>query len=183
VISDIEKSLDAKFTTDHYGTLGNSALSTIDVSHARIHEGNIFEYSTYDASTTNGDSITLELNTGTSDLHATFDISVTGNFLLTVYETVASVGDTTPVAYKINRNLTDSATTIDAVLRVVTIGTASDPISTMILAGGKGNQSAGGTIGARNEWLLKKATKYYFVFKNISGNTQAISATFDLYKD
>lgn len=160
------------------------ALVTIPTDHHEIHTGDTYlvSYKTPDASplADNG-TIAIVLTTSTREIHMIYDHACGGDceFELSEAPTVTAATGTPMTPQNKNRNFPNANFT--TALRDPTITNIGTLIENTFAPGGTGPQAGGSIGGSRNEWELKKSTKYMLRITNRAGNPQPASIRVEWY--
>lgn len=158
------------------------ALSTIDVVHHEIHEGEYF-FTEYSASVNNAASLQIRILTGANGLHFESDIGVSGQSQLYFYEAPTISDGTVLTVYNRKRTDTTHTTPFQAWHTPTVGGVGTTPLipGRLIPGGTNPGTRIGGTSGQRKEWILKPNTEYLVRITNTSGSAIIISATVEGY--
>ena len=166
-----------------------SAYKTIEVEHANIHEGVLFE--TYG-------KFTLVANTGTKSI--TFKTPTTGyvhfrpttlvssadKLTVEYYEGATVTAATGTALTAVNHNRGSSKTSGTTILDAPTITGAGTKFMQIYIPGatGTGGTRSGSTAGlSGSEWVLKQNTVYVVKFTNASTSANDVQANFQWYEE
>lgn len=162
------------------------SLVILDAPHHEIHEGETFQvsYKSPDASPV-GDNATVvfTLTVGANKTaHLIWDAACGGDFETEFYEGSTTTGGTNMTPQNKNRTFPNANTV--TVVRDPTVSAAGTLLENIFAPGGTGPQASGSTSGGqRDEWILKKSTKYTIRLTNRSGGNQPVSLRAEWYEE
>ncbi len=157
------------------------ALTTIELQHHEVHEGESFEASYFTLSLANNSSIDFRLPTGNKYCHFVFDCSCGGNAEVQFYASANLAGGTPLTAWNMNRPSANTAT-LNVYHTPAVIGTGT-LVYNAALPGGKGPNAGGGVARQNTEWILKLNTVYLLRLFNRSGSAQPSSIVVQWYEE
>jgi hypothetical protein len=155
---------------------------TIDIEHARIHDGKHYFLSEYIQEVENAAHKYWLVEVADSDPHVTAVINCTQGGKFSLFEG-STYTTTAAVVYAINNdrnNANDTATKFyspntTSLYSITTTGTA-------IFVGNIGSQKEGGILDRQREIILKKNTKYIVDFLSYAASN-TVSVLFEYYYD
>lgn len=164
----------------------SSTEATIIISypHNKAHEGGRFSVSHKNDALADDGTINFVLTVGAKEAHLVFNGACGGDATVTVYEAASSISAGTVMTER-NKNRVvglvaeGNQTTV---LRDATIGGAGNIIATMVLPGGTGGNSTGGSVSVRDEWIFAPSTIYAIILTNIAGAAKPCSLALDWYE-
>lgn len=161
------------------------ALVIIDTAHHEIHEGETFHvsYKSPDASPI-GDNATVAFvltTPATKTPHLIFDGACGGDAEMEFYEGSTTTAGTNMTPQNKNRLYPNNNTV--TVVRDATVSAAGTLIENYLIPGGTGPLANGSIGSSRDEWILKKSTKYTLRLTNRSGGAQPASLRIEWYEE
>lgn len=156
-------------------------VTTIDIVHKRVHDGDGFNLDVY-STVTNGTPKYCQFETGAKyvHLHVSRIADGTDTLLCEFFEEPTLTDGTTSVPiYNQNRN-SSTATTVTAYSDPTSVISDGTKLITNYLAGT--NQAAGGAVTNEIEWLLKPNTTYLHKMQNLSAGTATFSVKMFWYE-
>lgn len=163
-----------------------NALESISTDHANIHEGNLFtSFTKFNLGAGATRKITFQTPT-TKYIHFRPALVSTSADKVTVdlYETSSGNSGGSPLTAT-NRNRISTKTATSTVKDAETVTTNGTAIDQYYVGGGTGNgqSSAGSTLSAEDELILKRNTLYTIVITNGSSSAQDIQIKLKWYEE
>lgn len=134
----------------------SEALETIDVPHAHIHEGKMFDMCELATITSGSNRDYLVITGANKFVHFKVTCTADGKGDVAIYEEPTTSANGTGMA-ELNRNRASAITPEVTVFHTPTVSAVGTMLCDELF--GSGNKS-GGETRADNEWVLKKNTKY-----------------------
>jgi hypothetical protein len=178
------------------------AIQTVEYEHHEIHGGSSFHVSF--ANTTSADDdhrscITFTTPAGTKYAHLIMTVSASSPaeaYILEAFSAIDEGEGTEKTIYNRNRNSSTTSTMISHAASPaagsVTTWTETQianaqlsggtAIEHIILAGGEGPRSVGGTSRGTQEWVLDADKHYMFYIQNIGANANTHNISLDWYE-
>lgn len=158
----------------------DEGLTTIDVSHAKLHEGKAFAVLCEDTNLATGSSHYISLLTNSAKtVHFRPALLYSAESLVCakLYEGATITGGTDVEVFNHYRPLSDTATS-DVVVKnsptPVDVGTRL-PLTVFAGADGQRQSQAGGGGSSPDEWVLKPDTQYLIEVDNIGSSTTDVT--------
>jgi hypothetical protein len=156
---------------------------TIDVAHARIHQGERFAFTTYTASVANNGTSDILIITGASvSVHLAVEASASGLCHVALYEH-ATAATTNALGWTVNRNRVSTTTCQSRAYSAATITSVGSVLFQKLLPGGgtPGN-ATGGHAESFAEFVLARNRNYLVRLTNISGGAASADVSAHFYE-
>ena len=161
----------------------SGCLGSIDSAHLRVHKGQAYTASYYDAALADTTSISILFTTdSTTYPHIITSVSSSGNASVLFYEGATTSNDGTAVV-TINRNRNSSNVNGLTVTHTPTVTTNGTLIYEDYIPAGEKSKATGGSDGWGDELVLKPSTKYLLVLTNDSGASAIVSVSAGWYEN
>lgn len=165
--------------------LASGAINSMvqsDITHALVHEGNLFTVSGIANAVLDGGSFVLGVNVpvGGATLHIAVQGSSSGDAEGFIRENAAWTGGTPATGF--NRNRASANTPVSTFAINPTINTPGDLIFSTFMPGGTKKSASGSSGESFGEWLLP-AGQYVLTFTNTSGAAADMSASMLFYEE
>jgi hypothetical protein len=132
-------------------TVDNAELVTIDYSHEKAHDGEMYHAGYYAGTLAAEGTLLLSIAVGTVSPHLLWDISAGGNAEVRLTEGGTITGGTAVTVYNMDRNNAGSGLSTVAHSGALTGGTA---FYNVMIPGGDGPKPTGGQGRGGAEWIL-----------------------------
>lgn len=148
----------------------NEAVTTIDFTHEKLHEGDFFSGGYYNSNIANDSSLDILIQNTTSGTHAVFLAALGGDATFKLFESPVFSNAGTSVTMS-NHNRNSIKTFVGTVTHTPTISNVGTQMNgTTYMPGGTGGHAIGNTInGFSNEFILKANINYLIRLTNVSG--------------
>lgn len=161
----------------------SESLRMIDVFHSEVHEGKGFGISHFFSAVADKTTAQMLVRAHGVTPHIEISVGAGGDAYVLFMQGLTASGAGTTKSAPVNRNRTSSNTSGVSVFHtpVVTTYSGTTLISNYI-PGGARNSAGGGSMGERNEWVLKNGTTYVIAVRNIAGSTKNIAIQTSWYE-
>lgn len=157
-----------------------NALVTMGEPHAILHQGKMFTVSMFDEDVADNGYLTLQVTTGSKEIHAGSVVDAGGDAIVSLTEGASTTGGTPLNVYNKNRN--SSNTPLATVKVNPTITISGTVLYEEFIIGGVYNQAIGANTRTNGEWELKPNTSYLFRAQNRAGLAKVISVSIEFYE-